>query len=84
MYDTSALSTTSSKNKLPWRETRLGFLLVGADGRITQAHTLDEKRALLNLCTANDRLLAIRMQQYPPRPEVLAVDDLDAARDALA
>jgi hypothetical protein len=84
MYDTSGLSTTTSKKNLPWRETRLGFLLIGSEGRITTAHRLDEKRELLNRCTPEDRLLAIRMQQFPPRPEVLVVDDLEPARDALA
>jgi hypothetical protein len=84
MYDTSELSTTASKKSLPWRGTRLGFLLICADGRITPAHRLEDKRELLNRCTPQDRLLVIRMQQYPPRPEVLVVEDLEAARDALA
>jgi hypothetical protein len=83
MSDASELPTTSSKKTLPWRETGLGFLLLGADGSLAQAHRLDDKRALLERCGAGDRLLAIRMQQYPRRPEVLLVDDLDAVRQIL-
>jgi hypothetical protein len=84
MLDTSELPTTSSKKKLPWRETRLGFLPLRGDGRLVQVHQLADKRELVDGCGPDDRLLAIWMQQYPSRPEVLLVDDLDAARTALA
>jgi hypothetical protein len=83
MFDTSELPATSSKKNLPWRETRLGFLLLRGDGPVVHAHRLDDKRKLLEGCGPDDRLLAIRMQQYPPRPEVLVVDDLDTVRQAL-
>ena len=84
IFDTSSRSTTSSRKNLPWRETRLGFRLLGADGEITQAHRLGEKRELVDRCGVADTLLVIRMQQYQARPEALVVDDLDAARNALA
>jgi hypothetical protein len=84
MLDARQLPTTSSKKNLPWRETRLGFLLVQTDGPLVHVHRLADKRELLELCGPEDRLLAIRMQQYPPRPEVLLVDDFDAARQALS
>ncbi len=84
MFDTTALPTTSSKTDLDWRKTRLGFLLLSADGPIVQAHQLADKRDLVNRCRPEDRLLAIRPMRFPDRPEVLLVDDLDAARKALA
>ena len=84
MFDTSDLSTTSPKKDLPWRKTRLGFLLIRADGPVAQAHQLADKRDLVDMCRPQDRLLAIRPVQFPDRPEVLLVDDLYAAREALA
>lgn len=84
MFDTNALPATSSKKILAWRETRLGFLLLQADGQIAQGHRLAEKRELLDRCGPDDRLLVIRMQQFPTRPEVSVVDYVDAARSAIA
>jgi hypothetical protein len=83
-FDTSGLPTTSSKQALPWRETRLALLLVRADGRIDQAHRLADKAALARECLPPDTLLAIRMLGYPHRPEVLVVDDVAGARAELA
>lgn len=82
--DTSGLPTTSAKTALPWRETRLGLLLIRADGRIEQAHRLADKAALASAWRPQDCLLAIRMLSYPHRPEVLVVDDVEAARAGLA
>ena len=81
MIDTTGLPRTSEKNKFPWRENRVAFLLVRADGSLEQSHLLAEKRRLLDECRVHDQLLAVRMMRF--HPEVLAVDDLESARSAL-
>jgi hypothetical protein len=83
MFDTTRLPTTSSKCDLRWRQTDLALLLVRADGEISEAFKLDDKRALTRDLQPKDCLLAIRTLQYPKHPEALVVDDLDAVRSAL-
>jgi hypothetical protein len=56
--------------------------LVRADGSLEQSHLLAQKRRLLSECGDCDQLFAVRMLRF--HPEVLAVDDLESARDALA
>jgi len=63
-------------------ETRVPLL--PADRPIVQAHQLADKRILVDKCGPEDRLLAIRPMRFPDRPELLLVDDVDAARKALA
>ena len=82
VIDTNTLSRTSEKRNIPWRENRISFLLVRANGHLEQSHLLAEKRQLAAECGVDDRLLAIRMLRF--RPVVLWVDDLDEARAALA
>ena len=82
MIDVSGLPKTSEKRKIPWRENRVAFLLVRADGSVEQSHLLAEKRRLVEECGERDQLLVVRMLRF--HPEVLWVDDLDAPRDALA
>ncbi len=81
MIDTAGLPRTSEKTKFPWRENRVAFLLVRADGTLEQSHLLAGKRRLLDESGTQDQLLAVRMMRF--HPEVLAVDDLEPARSAL-
>jgi hypothetical protein len=83
VIDASRLPATSTKKPLPWRETRVAILRVAANGQIDQANTLQQKRALVASCAPEDCLLAVRMLQFPNRPEVLVVDDLEPVRAAL-
>lgn len=75
---------TSEKRSLPWRDTRLTFIGLLASGTILPAYTLADKRELLEAIREGDRLLAVRQVQYPPRQEVMLVDDLDQARVGLS
>jgi hypothetical protein len=85
VYDTSGLSRTSTKRELPWRETSLTFIRISADARIQVAHTIADKRLMLDaLRSVEDCLLAVRQARYPMRQDVMVVDDAEPARRALA
>jgi hypothetical protein len=82
-FDTSALIRTSEKRSIPWRETKLTFILLRADAPIVSAYTVADKRAMLASLLEDDQVLAVRQIQYPQHQEVMVIDDLDAARRAL-
>jgi hypothetical protein len=82
MFDVSQLARTSAKSKLPWREPRMTFIWLRADGPIVAAHTVDEKRRMIAACAEADCVLAVRQVQYPVRQEVMVIDDLAEARRA--
>ena len=82
-FNTSYLTPTSSKSKLKWREPKLTFILVGADGVFRSAHTTEDKLRLLDAYEEHDCLLAVRQVQFPLHQEVMVVDTLDQARLAL-
>ncbi len=64
VIDTRTLPTTSENRKIPWRENRISFLLVHADGQLEQSHLLAEKRRLADACGPDDRLLAVRRMRF--------------------
>jgi hypothetical protein len=84
VFDTSQLTPTSSKQGLRWRDTALTLVWVRAEGPIEVAHKLADKRTMVEACGPEDRLLAVRYVQFPPRQEVMVVDDRERAREALA
>lgn len=82
-FDTSNLAPTSSKVRLRWRDTSLTFIRLGADGVLEVAHTIVGKALMLEALQRGDCLLAVRQVQYPTRQEVMVVDDVARARQAL-
>ena len=83
MLDTTGLTPTSSKQKLPWREPALTFLWLRADGPIVSAYKIEDKLDVVASCGPDDHVLALRQVQFPRRQEVMVVDDLEQARRAL-
>jgi hypothetical protein len=81
--ETSSLSPASDKKNLRWRETALTLMWLRSDGPVEVAHTLADKRRIVASCRASDRVLALRAVQFPPRQEVLVVDDIESVRVAL-
>jgi hypothetical protein len=84
MLDTSQLARTSSKRGLRWRDPALTFIWLREGDPIVAAHKIEDKRAALSSCAAEDRILAVRQVRYPLRVEVMVIDDLSEARRALA
>jgi hypothetical protein len=82
MYDVSQLTPTSQK-RLNWRDTSLTFVWLRADAPIEVACKIEHKRRVVGSCSAADRILAVRQLRYPTRQDVMAIDDLEAARRAL-
>lgn len=83
MFDTSGLTPTSTKRTIRWRDTALTFVWLRADGRVVVAFNIADKLEAVQSCGREDRILAVRSVKFPAHQEVLVVDDLDAARDAL-
>lgn len=73
-----------TSGSVPWRDTKLTLIWLRADAPITAAYTIADKRAMLASLEGDDQLLAVRQVQYPQHQEVMVVDDLDVARQALA
>jgi hypothetical protein len=83
MYDVSQLTPTSEKPALNWRDTSLTFVWLRAKAPIEVAYKIEDKRRVVASCSAADRILVVRQVRYPTRQEVMAIDDLEAARRAL-
>jgi hypothetical protein len=83
MFDTSALPVTSTKARIRWRATDVALIRLGADGVVTPAYVVADKRLLVDRCSDGDLLLLVRPLKVPPRLEALVVDDLEQARSAL-
>lgn len=84
MFDTGQLAPTSSKERLRWRDPRLTFIWLRADGRVVVASTTADKLNAVRSCGLDDCVLAARQVQFPHRVDVMVVDDLAKARRALA
>jgi hypothetical protein len=82
-FDTSRLTRTSEKRSVPWRDTKLTFIWLRAEGPIVSAYKIVDKRHVFENLRQGDQVLAVRQQQYPTHQEVMVIDDLDAARQAL-
>jgi hypothetical protein len=83
MYDISQLTPTSEKRNLNWRDTSLTFICLRAEEPTEVACTIEDKRRVVASCSAADRILAVRQLRYRTRQDVMAIDDLEAARRAL-
>lgn len=83
MFDTSQLPPTSGTT-VRWRHTSVTFVVVDASGVITSSHKLAEKVAMVTSLGPEDILLAVRPLQYPPRSEVLVVDDIASIKSVFA
>jgi hypothetical protein len=81
-FTTTGLRTASSSTRLPWHGRTVTLICVGADGVVTQAKTVAEKRALLDRATGKDLVLVAWPGQWSQ--DIYVVDDRKAARAALA
>src|ERR1700694_868377 len=81
-FDASGLRRTSALGEVfPWRAQDVTFVCVTADGLVTQAQTIGEKRAILEAADDGDLLLAAWPGQW--RQDIFVVDDRDAALEGL-
>jgi hypothetical protein len=83
MFDTTQLTSTSSKRGLRWRDPSLTFIWLRADGPIVSAYTVADKSHVLDSCAENDRILAVRRLTFPTHQEVMVIDDLGEVRRSL-
>jgi hypothetical protein len=84
MLDTDHLTKASTKSSLRWRDTGLTFIWIPEAGPIVSAHKIADKLDIVDRCSADDCVLAVRQVQYPRRQEVLVIDQLDVVRQALS
>ena len=80
-FDASALRHTSVADHVPWRAPDVTFLLISAAGRIRQAKTITEKRAMLDSAGPEDCLLLAWPGRYSQ--DVFWIDDRDRAASGL-
>ena len=77
-FDTTSLRRASSSNDvLPWRANDVALILVSIAGKVTQAQTIEEKRAMLDGASADDLLLAAWPGRW--RQDIFVIDDRKAA-----
>jgi hypothetical protein len=81
-FTTTGLRNASGSTRLPWHGRAVTLICVGADGLVTQAKTVAEKRALLDRATRKDLVLVAWPGQWSQ--DIYVVDDRKAARAALA
>jgi hypothetical protein len=80
-YDASALPKTSDTRDPRWRAQNVMLIRLAYDGSVTQARRLEEKRSVVGDADDRDCFLLVRRGQH--QPDVLWVDDLGEAREAL-
>lgn len=81
-FDAPGLRRTSASGEgFPWRAQDVTFVCVTADGLVTQAQTIGEKRAMLGAADNGDLLLAAWPGQW--RQDIFVVDDRGAALEGL-
>ncbi len=76
-FDTSLLRRASGVDGFPWRWGLLTLIRLSADGAVTQAKRITEKRELLEAASPNDCVLAAWPGEYSQ--DIFVVDDLPAA-----
>lgn len=81
-YDPSTLRKTSEIKDPGWRSQNVTLVRLGVDGSITQAQRLAEKQSVVSQAEDGDCFLLVRRGQF--QPNVLWLDELAAAREALA
>ena len=80
-YDPSTLRKTSEVKDPGWRSQNVTLIRVAADGGISQAQRLAEKQSTVDRAKDGDCFLLVRRGRF--QPDVLWVDNLAAAREAL-
>jgi hypothetical protein len=80
-FTTAGLRNASSTSRLPWDGRAVTLICVGADGVVSQAKTVPEKRALLATAGSKDLVLVAWPGQWSQ--VIYVVDDRKAARAAL-
>jgi hypothetical protein len=80
-YDPSTLRKTNEVKDPSWRSQYVTLIRVGADGSIGQAQRLAEKQSIVGRAEHGDCFLLVRRGRF--QPDVLWVDNLAAAREAL-
>jgi hypothetical protein len=81
-FDASRLRRTSASGEVfPWRAQDVTFVRVAADGMVTQAQTIGEKRAILEAADDGDLLMAAWPGRW--RQDIFFVDNRDAALEGL-
>lgn len=77
MFDATSLRRTSSSDEVPWRARDVTLIWIRADGRVTQAQGITEKRSALEEAGDEDCLLLAWPGQW--RQDVFWIDDRTAA-----
>jgi hypothetical protein len=81
-FDASGLRRTSTSGEVfPWRAQDVTLVCVTADGLVTQAQAIGEKRAMLEAAGHGDLLLAAWPGQW--RQDIFVIDDRNAALQGL-
>ncbi|WP_436501753.1 hypothetical protein [Actinokineospora sp. HUAS TT18] len=80
-YTSVGLRDASTAARLPWDGRVVTLICVGADGVVSQAKTVPEKRNLLDMAGSKDLVLVAWPGQWSQ--DVYVVDDRKAARAAL-
>jgi hypothetical protein len=75
-FDASALRRTSEADYVPWRARDVTLIWIRAEGRITQAQGITDKRQALRDAAADDCLLLAWPGQY--WQDIFLIDDRDA------
>lgn len=80
-FDASALRRTSDSDYVAWRARDVTLIWIHADGRVTQAQGITEKREALREADPQDLLLLAWPGRY--RQDIFLIDDRDAALTGL-
>ena len=80
-FITAGLRSASNVTRLPWHARTVTLICVDADGVVSQAKTVSEKRDLLDRATGRDLVLVAWPGQWSQ--DIYVVDDRKAARTAL-
>jgi hypothetical protein len=81
-YDLSTLRKTSEIKDPGWRSQNVTLIRIGEDGSISQAQRLSEKQSIVAQAEDGDCFLLVRRGRF--QPDVLWVDELAVAREALS
>jgi hypothetical protein len=76
-FDASGLRRTSDQERVPWRARDVTLVWIQANGRVTQAQGIEEKRQALHTAGEEDLLLLAWPGAY--RQDIFLVDDRDQA-----